>query len=102
MVSLPPVLLGFRSAYSEHLKSSVAELLCVEPLQLPGEFLSPNNYIKLSEDLNLNTCSHVYLPEGTTHDALLSPPSEPHLVVGRNDKNHTAWIPSKNISVSID
>ncbi|KFD72841.1 hypothetical protein M514_14745 [Trichuris suis] len=52
MVSLPPVLLGFRSAYSEHLKSSVAELLCVEPLQLPGEFLSPNNYIKLSEDLS--------------------------------------------------
>lgn len=39
--SLPPVLLGIRSAFKEDLKTTSAELLYGEPLRLPGEFLEP-------------------------------------------------------------
>ena len=39
--ALPLVLLGIRTAFKEDLQSSAAELVCGEPLRIPGEFLIP-------------------------------------------------------------
>ncbi|KFD66947.1 hypothetical protein M514_20813 [Trichuris suis] len=131
--SLPLVLLGIRSAYGDHLKSSAAELVYGEPLRLPGEFLSPSSYTNRSEEptdlvarlrqqlsrlrpvpasrhsvpttfvcKDLDTCSHVFLREGVTHDALQPPYSGPHLVVRKDDKTYTVRIRGKDTRVSID
>uniref|UniRef100_A0A5S6QC46 RNA-directed DNA polymerase n=1 Tax=Trichuris muris TaxID=70415 RepID=A0A5S6QC46_TRIMR len=131
--SLPLVLLGIRSAYREHLKSSAAELVYGEPLRLPGDFLGPTNHGNRSEDptdlvvrlrqqlsrlrpvpasrhsvpatfvfKDLNTCSHVFLREGTTHTSLQPPYSGPHLVVGRDSKTFTVRLRNKDTRVSID
>uniref|UniRef100_A0A5S6Q6D2 RNA-directed DNA polymerase n=1 Tax=Trichuris muris TaxID=70415 RepID=A0A5S6Q6D2_TRIMR len=48
--ALPLVLLRIRSAYSEHLKTSAAELVYGEPLRLPGELISPDSCTSKSED----------------------------------------------------
>jgi cleavage and polyadenylation specificity factor subunit 1 len=39
--ALPLVLLGIRTAFKENLQASVAELVCGEPLRIPGELLTP-------------------------------------------------------------
>ncbi|KFD58107.1 hypothetical protein M513_00870 [Trichuris suis] len=51
---------------------------------------------------DLNICSHVFLREGVTHDALQPPYSGPHLVVGMDDKTYTVRIRGKDTRVSID
>uniref|UniRef100_A0A5S6QKW5 Integrase catalytic domain-containing protein n=1 Tax=Trichuris muris TaxID=70415 RepID=A0A5S6QKW5_TRIMR len=48
--ALPLVLLGIRSAYSEHLKACAAELVYGEPLQLPGELISSDRGTSKRED----------------------------------------------------
>lgn len=46
---LPLILLGIRSAYKEDLSSSSAELVYGEPLQLPGEFLTPSTLPEITD-----------------------------------------------------
>ena len=128
--SLPLVLLGIRTAFKDDLQSSAAELLCGEPLRIPGEFLvpatpkaEPSIFIQqlrrhMSQPRptpaaryafpatfihnSLRNSSHVYLRQDPVCRALEPPYSGPHQVITRTDKTLQIVVRGRHVTVSAD
>jgi hypothetical protein len=129
--AVPLVLLGIRSAWKEDLKASLAELVYVSPLQLPGDFLatSPAAYTNVTDFASrlrvhlgkfqpvpasrhaapsmfifkdLATASHVFLRHGAPRGALQAPYVCPYQVLHRGDKTYTTDVQGSVKTVSID
>jgi hypothetical protein len=102
---LPLVLLGIHMAFKEDLQASVAELMYGEPLRIPGELLTPTadtvdpahlvtelcqhmaclRPVVAARHTSLATfvhrdfekCTHIFLHQDTTRQALEPPYSSP-------------------------
>jgi cleavage and polyadenylation specificity factor subunit 1 len=127
---LPLVRLGIRSSLKGYLHLSSAELLYGETLRIPGEFLTqtahpvePVHHITqlrqhmarlrpvpatrqarpgTFEHKHLHTCTHVFLRQDATRQALEPPYSGPYKVISREEKALRQLIRGKPITVSTD
>jgi hypothetical protein len=113
-----PFVLGIRTAYKEDLQASVAELVYGEPIRIPGELLTrtaelvdpAHLFTKLRQHMarlrpvpaarhaspstfvhsNLERCTHVFLCQDKTLQALEPPYSGPYWVLSRREKTATS------------
>jgi cleavage and polyadenylation specificity factor subunit 1 len=127
---LPLFLLGIRTAFKEDLQASVTELVHGEPLRIPGELLTPNAnpvdpallITELHQHMarlrpvpaahhacpatfvhkDLRKCTHVFLCQDTTRQALEPPFSSPYQVLSRRDKTLQLLIRWRPVTVSTD
>jgi hypothetical protein len=109
---------------------SVAELVCGEPLRIPSEFLTPTTdpveLVHLTTQLrrhmahlrlvpaarhaspativhkDLHNCTHVFLCQDASHQALEPPYSGPYLVLSRKVKTLQLFVRGKPLTVSTD
>ncbi|KAG7307830.1 hypothetical protein JYU34_006426 [Plutella xylostella] len=130
--ALPLVLLGMRSAWKDDIQASPAELVYGEPLQLPGQFLSPSDdyttgdvteyaarlrshMAKLTPrptswhtsspfyiPKDLNSTTHVFLRQDMVRKPLQPPYTGPHKVIERQPKYFTIEVKGKPVNVSVD
>jgi cleavage and polyadenylation specificity factor subunit 1 len=129
--ALPLVLLGIRSAWTEDLKASSAELMSGSPLRLPDDFFAPSpaactdvtdfasrmtvhigkrRPVPASRHAvpsafifkNLATASHVLLRNGALQGALQAPYVGPYWVLHRNGKTYTIEVQGVAKTVSIE
>jgi cleavage and polyadenylation specificity factor subunit 1 len=112
--TLPLVLLGIRTAFTEDLQASVAKLVYGEPLRIPRELLTPSAnpvdpallITELRKHMahlrpvlaarhasparvvhsDLGKCTHVFLRQDATCRPLEPPYSGPYQVLSRRDK----------------
>ncbi|XP_074042701.1 uncharacterized protein [Leptinotarsa decemlineata] len=129
---LPTALLGIRAAWKEDLQATAAEMVYVEPLRLPGEFLASTStrdiddaadFIrelrqhfqalrpvsgtrhgerKLFVFKDLATASHVFVRHDASGGPLQLPNDGPYEVVSRAKKHFTFAMRGRNVPVSSD
>jgi hypothetical protein len=125
--ALPLVLFGICTAFKEDLQASVAELMYGEPLRIPGKLLTliadpvdPGHLIsELRQHMaclrpvpaerhgfpgtfvhgDLEDCTHIFLRQDTTRQALELPYSEPYQVLSRREKTLQLLV---SVTVSTD
>lgn len=128
--ALPTLLLGFRVAFKEDLKTTAAEMVYGRTLRLPGEFFDPTpaeaSPQQLVEDLksyfnsvrpiptsshgrratfvhpHLKECSHVFVRHDGYRKPLQQPYDGPFPVLSRKDKTYSLSIKGKAVLISID
>lgn len=130
--SLPLVLLGMRTSFKEDLQASPAELVYGEPLQLPGQFLSPKDDFSTADitqyatrlrsymakltprptswhssspyyiPRDLHTSSHVFLRQDHVRRSLEPPYAGPFKVIERQPKYFSLDVKGKTVNVSVD
>ena len=126
--ALPLVLLGIRTAFKEDLQSSATELVCGEPLRIPGDFVVPTTpkfqpFIFIQQlrrhmsqlrptpaarhvfpvtliHKSLRDSSHVFLRQDTIRHALEPPYSGPHQVIARTDKTLQIVVRDRHITMA--
>jgi cleavage and polyadenylation specificity factor subunit 1 len=120
--ALSLVLLGIRTAFNADLQASVAELVYGEPLRIPGELLTPTADLvepahlitQLRQHMarlrpipaachnDLRKCTHVFLCQDTTRQALQPPYSGPYQVPSQKEKTLQLLVRRRPVTVSTD
>jgi cleavage and polyadenylation specificity factor subunit 1 len=124
-----PLVLGIHEAFKEDLQASVAELVCGEPLRIPGELVTPTadpvdpalitelrQHMILLRPIpaerhtstatfvhsDLDKCTHVFLRQDTTRRVLEPPYSGPYQFLLRREKTLQLLMRGWPVTVSAD
>ncbi|KOC60372.1 hypothetical protein WH47_08500, partial [Habropoda laboriosa] len=129
--ALPVVLLGIRAASKDDIKATSAEMVYGEPIRLPGELLTNQRAVSVSDETfvanlrqhfrglrpapitrhgnktififkDLNTTTHVFVRHGVPKGALQPAFDSPYEVVERHSKHFNIRVKDRVVPVSLD
>ncbi|PZC82925.1 hypothetical protein B5X24_HaOG209368 [Helicoverpa armigera] len=99
---LPTVLLGLRTALRQDNNLSPALMTYGTTLRIPSDFLEPQSASINDAELDLSTCTHVFVRNDATRAPLTPPYDGPYEVLKRDGKYYKIQLPLRTAVVALD